>query len=526
MSPSEAAAIPLDIARTPQRARDKIKSLHELAAITAALKARGKSVVLAHGVFDLVHMGHVRHLEAAAAEGDVLIVTITPDEFVNKGPGRPVFTASLRAEMLAALGCTGWVGINEWPSAEQLLDLIKPNVYVKGSDYSNEEEDLTGKIRMEREAVERHGGRVVYTDDITFSSSSLINRHLNVFEPEVMEYLGGLDKETHLARALGALDRIKDMRVLLVGEAIIDEYLYAKPMGKSAKENIIASRYSGREVFAGGVIAAANHVADFVKDVEVVTILGERDSYQNLIRDTIRDNVTVHSLYRPGLPTIRKSRYVDPGHMRKLFEVYHFDDTPLNGVLEKQLCDMIGDRARDFDVVIVTDFGHGMMTPKAIRTTMDASPFLAVNAQSNSANHGYNMITRYNRADYVCIDAPEAQLATGDRFSDIEDVISGGLAHAIDCDRFVVTHGQNGCVTYKRNHGPRRVPAFTRQVVDTVGAGDAFLAVTSPVVAGGADMETAGFIGNAVGALKVGIVGHRQSVEKIPVQKYITTLLK
>jgi len=526
MTPRESAAIPLDIARTPQRARDKIKSIRDLAAIASALKARGKTIVLAHGVFDLVHMGHVRHLEAAAAEGDVLIVTITPDEFVNKGPGRPVFTGDLRAEMLAALECTSWIGINEWPSAEQLLELIRPDVYVKGSDYSNEGEDLTGKIRMEREAVERHGGRVLYTDDITFSSSSLINRHLNVFDPAVMEYLGGVDKEAQMEQALGAIDQIKDMRVLLVGEAIIDEYLYAKPMGKSAKENIIASRYSGREVFAGGVIAAANHVADFVKDVEVVTILGERESYQSLIRDTIRDNVTIHSLYRPGLPTIRKSRYVDPGHMNKLFEVYHFDDTPLNGAVEKQLCDMIGDRAKDFDVVIVADFGHGMMTPRAIRTTTEKSRFLAVNAQSNSANLGYNMVTRYNRADYVCIDAPEAQLATGDRFSDVEDVIANGLAHAIDCDRFVVTHGQHGCITYDRARGTRRVPAFTQQVVDTVGAGDAFLSVTSPVVAAGTDMEVAGFIGNAVGALKVGIVGHRQSVEKVPVQKYITTLLK
>ena len=301
MTPSESAAIPLDIARTPQRARDKIKSIRDLAAIASALKSRGKTIVLAHGVFDLVHMGHVRHLEAAAAEGDVLIVTITPDEFVNKGPGRPVFTGDL------ARGNAGGAGLHRlgWyqrvgRSAEQMLDLIQPDVYVKGSDYTNEGEDLTGKIRMEREAVERHGGRVLYTDDITFSSSSLINRHLNVFDPAVMAYLNGLDKEAQLERALGAMDQIKDMRVLLVGEAIIDEYLYAKPMGKSAKENIIASRYSGREVFAGGVIAAANHVADFVQDVEVVTILGERESYQSLIRDTIRDNVTIHSLVPAG----------------------------------------------------------------------------------------------------------------------------------------------------------------------------------------------------------------------------------
>jgi sugar/nucleoside kinase (ribokinase family) len=114
----------------------------------------------------------------------------------------------------------------------------------------------------------------------------------------------------------------------------------------------------------------------------------------------------------------------------------------------------------------------------------------------------------------------------GDRFSDIADLIATDLRGAIDCRNFAVTQGERGCVVYSPSTGVRRVPAFTRQVVDTVGAGDAFLAVTSPIVAAGTNMEVAGFIGNAVGALKVGIVGHRQSVEKIPVKKYITTLLK
>lgn len=511
---------------TATRARDKIKSLREIGAISKEAQEQGRSVVLAHGVFDLVHLGHIRHLEAAEKEGDVLIVSVTPDRFVNKGPGRPVFGDPLRAEMLAALECVDWVTISDWPSAEELITLVKPNVYIKGPDYSNEGDDITGKIGAERAAVERFGGSIVTTDDITFSSSSLINRNLNVFDPEVMEYLGGLNKEQFLQTALGAIDGIADMRVLLVGEAIIDEYQYAKPMGKSAKESIIASRFQGREVFAGGVIAAANHVADFCREVEVITILGEQDSYQDLIRDTVRPNVKVHALFRRGVPTIRKCRFVEPGHMRKLFEVYFFEDEPVAGNMEKQLTDMIGDKARDVDLVIVTDFGHGMMTDKTINTVTESAKFLAVNAQSNSANLGYNLITRYPRADYVCIDAPEAQLAMGDRFSDIADLIATELRGAIDCRNFVVTHGERGCVVYSPATGVRRVPAFTRQVVDTVGAGDAFLAVTSPVVAAGANMEVTGFIGNTVGALKVGIVGHRQSVEKIPVKKYITTLLK
>ena len=100
------------------------------------------------------------------------------------------------------------------------------------------------------------------------------------------------------------------------------------------------------------------------------------------------------------------------------------------------------------------------------------------------------------------------------------------MREAIECDRIIITHGQHGCCTFGLEDGLAKVPAFTQRVVDTVGAGDAFLSVTSPLVAAGVNMETVGVVGNAVGAMKVGIVGHRESVEKIPLVKFLTALLK
>lgn len=508
------------------RGRDKVRTIEEIAAVANEARSTGRRIVLAHGVFDLVHMGHVRHLEAAHEEGDVLVVSVTPDRFVNKGPGCPVFGERLRAEMLGALHCVDHVVVNQWPTAEETIGLVRPGAYVKGPDYRNESEDLTGKIADERAAVERVGGRVVYTDDMTFSSSTLLNQHFARFEPEAQGFLDALRKRDGLARTLSAIDAIKDLRVLLVGEAIIDEYLYAKAMGKAAKENIIASRFSGREVFAGGVIAAANHVAGFCAYVEVVTTLGTQDSYETAIRESLKPNVTVNFLCHGGVPTTRKTRFVEPSHMRKLFEVYFFDDAPLPPMLDRQLCDAIDDTAARCDMAIVTDFGHGMMTPKAIATITDAARFLAVNAQTNSANQGYNLITLYERADYVCIDSPEARLAASDRFSPLEQVIANKLQPAIACDTFAITDGERGCLTYSPAESMGRVPASTRQVVDTVGAGDAFLAVTAPLVASGAPIELVGTIGNAVGAMKVGIVGHRQSIERIALLKYLAALLK
>jgi len=171
------------------RPLDKLRSIDELSAITREAQATGATVVLAHGTFDLIHIGHLRHLRQARAEGSMLLVTITADAFVTKGPGRPVFSERMRAEMLAALECVDFVGIQHAPKAIDAIRTIRPDVYAKGSDYKNPDDDVTGGIVEERNAVEAHGGRIAFTEDVTFSSSSLINRHLSVFDPTLDEFL-------------------------------------------------------------------------------------------------------------------------------------------------------------------------------------------------------------------------------------------------------------------------------------------------------------------------------------------------
>lgn len=507
-------------------ARDKIKTISELAQTVRQLQSEGKKVVLAHGVYDLVHLGHVRHLEQARSEGDILIVTTTADKYVNKGPGRPIFTEQLRAEMLAALGYVDWVGINYAPDASNILESLRPDVYVKGSDYENPDEDITGKIREERNTVEKHGGRIVFTKDITFSSSSLINQYMDVLDPQLREYLAEARARGIEEQILDALVKASELRVLVVGDAIIDEYHYVNTMGKSAKEHMIATRYESSERFAGGVFAAANHIASFCKEVEILTMLGSDDSQEDFIRAHLAENVRLTPIMRENTPTTRKSRFIDAGYIRKLFEVYYFDDSPPPHHVREEICNTIAERADDFDLVVVTDFGHGMLDDDAIDALGKQARFLAVNTQTNSANHGYNMITRYPRANFICVDTPEAQLAANDKFSSVEEIVVNKLMKQIDCESFVVTHGKHGCIMFSKDGNFMRIPAFTKTVVDTVGAGDAFFAVGAPLAALGAPLEVVSFVGNAAGAMKVGIVGHRRWIEKVPLIKYVTTLLK
>ena len=508
------------------RKSSKIKLIEDLATACANLRAQGKSIALAHGTFDLLHLGHVRHLREAKQGSDILVVTLTTDEFVNKGPGRPVFTGPQRAEMLAALDFIDLVAINHAPTAEPAIHAIRPNVYVKGSDYVDADKDVTGKIVDEQHAVEAYGGRIRFTDDVTFSSSELINRHLGVFDPHVQTYLEQVRESPGLDALIDLVNRAADMRVLMIGEVILDEYQYVLPSGQPSKENIIATRYEDTELFAGGVIASANHAAGFCGQVDVITSIGAEDRREDVIDACLHDNVSLKPLYRPGCPTTRKLRYVDPSYLGKLFEVQFIDDHPLPEARRRELNEMLIDLAPGYDAILVNDFGHGLITGDTVDTICGLDSFIAVNAQTNSANRGYNLISKYPRADYICIDAPEARLAAEDRFSDLETIASRSLPARIDCGKIILTHGRHGCATFESGVGSRTIPALTQTVVDTMGAGDAFFAVTALLAKAGGRVVDLGLIGNMVGALKVGIVGHRKSIDKVSVIKALTGALK
>ncbi|MBI3106792.1 MAG: adenylyltransferase/cytidyltransferase family protein [Candidatus Rokubacteria bacterium] len=503
----------------------KIKSVDDLAADLDALRAQGKRVVQCHGVFDLLHPGHIRHFEAARAEGDVLVVTVTPDRFVNKGPGRPVFNQRLRAESIAALQSVDYVAIDEWPTAVEAIRRLKPAVYVKGSDYADAGDDLTGKIVDERQAVEEHGGRIHFTAEITFSSSGLLNVHFDVYPEEAQSFLREFRQRHSADEVIGLLRDLKGLRVLVIGDAIIDEYHYVQSLGKSPKELLVTTRYLREEQFAGGILACANHVAGFCDRVDLVTCLGTRDSREGFIRSHLKGNVSPTFFYRDDTGTVVKRRYVEQAFLSKMFEVSFLDDTDLPEPVGREVERHVARVASGYDLVLVADYGHGFLGRDLIRLLGSEARYLAVNAQTNSANAGYNLVSKYPRADYVCIDEPEVRLAAQDRRTDLEQIMRV-LAKDLTCRRISITQGHKGCIAYAEHEGFHHVPVLSREIVDRIGAGDAYLSVTAPCAAAGYPADVIGFIGNAVGALAVRIIGNRTPVEPVPLFKFITALLK
>jgi bifunctional ADP-heptose synthase (sugar kinase/adenylyltransferase) len=178
-----------------------------------------------------------------------------------------------------------------------------------------------------------------------------------------------------------------------------------------------------------------------------------------------------------------------------------------------------------YDAVIIADYGHGLMTERILRLVCEKARFLAVNTQVNAGNRGFNLISKYPRADFVSLGEPEVRLDARQMNADLK-ALTETLAGKIGTKSLLVTRGSSGCYIHDRDKGLFHVPAFAIRVVDRVGAGDAVLGITAPCAASGVPPQALGFIANVVGAEACTIMGHRSSIEPTGLFRHITSLMK
>ena len=179
---------------------------------------------------------------------------------------------------------------------------------------------------------------------------------------------------------------------------------------------------------------------------------------------------------------------------------------------------------KNYDMVMIADFGHGLISPNIIQFLEKSGKYLSVNAQTNSNNYGFNYITKYSRANYISIDEKELRLPFGDNYGDVEHLIEKlkSITHA---DLIQITLGQEGSVIYYDSKFTK-APAFASAVKDSVGAGDAVLSVTALCALKKVAPEIIAFVGNCVGSLAVEIIGNEHPVYKKDLTKFIKHLLK
>ena len=505
----------------PPPASDKVLAFPALAERLAA-RSPGQRLVLCHGDFEVLHAGHVRFLEEARTLGEVLAVTLTPDRLISHVPGLPRFDGSQRALALAALAMVDFVAVDEAGDAAGTIRQLRPEVFVRGP-----REGAAGRDR-EREAAAEVGARLTILRSETKGPVVAFQNPLSAYSPEVGEFLEDFSSRHSPASVNRWLEGGRGLKVLVVGEAIIDEYHYVETMGKSGKEPILATRYLRTESFAGGILAVANNVSAFVDQVDMLTVLGRQDGKPDptelFIRQQLNRKVRPIFLYQDEAPTIVKRRFVESYPLQKLFEVYLLKHMEEQSPLADELCNTLDGIVQDYDVVLVTDYGHGMIVPQAVEILCEKAKFLAVNTQTNADNQGYNTISKYRRADFVSLSEKELRLEVRSRRRETASIMEE-VAGKMGCGTLLATRGQTGNLLWNRSEGFSRSPSLSNRILDRVGAGDAVFSATTICVAQGAPVEVVGFIGNIVGAHAVATVGHRTFLDAELLAQHISAIL-
>jgi len=503
----------------------KICTTTEIAGVVSKIRENGKTIALCHGVFDLLHPGHFQHFKEASDLADVLVVSITADAFVNKGPGRPLFTQETRTETLSSLEMIDYVIISEQATAEQIINLIKPDYFVKGSEYSSPEEDVTGMIIKERTATENYGGILYFTGGITSSSSLLINKFYTSIDSQTQNWLSKFKETNGYESVLESLEKISNLKVLILGETIIDQYTFCTALAKSSKDPILAFHQHETNYFPGGVLAIANSSSGWSLQTKVITFSGLNDQILRTFDNKINSKIDCEYVIANDRPTILKHRYVDAASGVRVFEYYNFSELELSSETTNKVLTAISAQIGNFDLVIAADYGHGYFSKSIISLIESKSLFLAINTQANAGNRGFNTITKYSKVDLISINGSELQLELRDRNPDYIQIVPK-IIQEKNASFAVVTLGGEGLLVFDDKGNYEKVPAFATKIVDKVGAGDSVFIIASLLARVDAPLKVIGFLANLVAAHEVSQLGHQKSLERSDLLKHAKSILK
>ena len=442
------------------------------------VKKNKKKIVLCHGVFDLFHVGHLNHIDEAKKLGDILIVSITSDRYVNKGPGRPFYNLKQRMQVLSSIKNIDYVIASDSPNSVDIIKKIKPDIYFKGPDYLNTKDDFTGFIKKEINEVKKNKGKIIYGTGQTFSSSEVLNK-ISDFNDVQKKIIYDI-KKNHSFNSISneIFKKIKKLKILVIGEMIIDRFIFCSALGKSGKESILNLEKNSEKDFIGGVGAIGNNASNFAKKIDIITCLGGHNDKKNFILKGIEKNINLDFIIKKFSPTIIKSKIIDVSTNSKLLGMYDFNDSNLSPNEESLLFKKIKKNIKNYDVVIVSDYGHGLISQK-IANFLSKRKNVIVNTQLNSANLGYHTIGKYKKTNWAIINEVELRHELRDRYDGIKNLMVK-LSKKLQIKNLIVTCGKKG--SYYFNSKSRKFiycPAFAKKIVDKIGSGDSFMAIFS-----------------------------------------------
>jgi rfaE bifunctional protein kinase chain/domain/rfaE bifunctional protein nucleotidyltransferase chain/domain len=505
--------------------KNKILDLKSLKKIRQKFIA--KKIVLCHGVFDLLHIGHINYFKSSKKYGNILVVSVTSDNFVNKGPGRPVFSINNRLKFLQEIDCVDYIYSSNDLTAEKVIKNLKPNFYCKGNDYSIAQAKNDVNLKKEIKALKAFKGKFKVIKEINFSSSKFINDNdLQNFNQDCKDYINLIRRKYNLDQIIQNLDIIKKKSVLVIGETVIDRYIITETVGKSGKEPMLVLKPINEIKFLGGSGYIANLCSGFVKDIKIISFLGKKNSEKKFVLKNLNKNIKHKFLLKKNSPTINKLRYLDGYKKTKIVGVYDLNDDLISKNEERKFYNILKQNINKFDLIIVADYGHGIITKKIRKLILKNGNKIFLNTQLNSFNRGYHTVFKYKKMNTLVMNEGELRYELRDRNSNISNLVKN-LSKKISVKNIIVTRGANGAtlVESKKNN-TIFCPAFNQKNIDTIGAGDTFFALCSLLIGSKIDNRISMLMGSIAASFSIDQLSKKLTFNNKILKRYLTHMFK
>ena len=477
--------------------RHKIKTAEELARLIGP-RPRPKTVIMCHGVFDIVHPGHLRHLMYAKEKADILVASVTADVHITKADHRPYVPQELRAQNLAALELVDYVIIDSNPTPIANIRQLQPDYFAKGYEYMAE--GIPTKTQEEINALDEYGGEVVFTPgDVVYSSSKLIE--LQAPKIAIEKLLSLMDSEGIDFGDLRKTARnLSGVRVHVVGDTIVDGYSTCTLLGGAAKSPTFSVKLERTDRFTGGAAIVARHMRSAGADVSFSTVLGD-DALRDFVQTELENaGVRCDAVIDRTRPTTYKERFIADGY--KLLQVDRVDNRPMSEKVLRAICESL--RGCSSDIAVMSDFRHGIFNHDSTGRIVSAIPSGTLRVADSQVSSRWGNILDFSDFDLLTPNEREARFALGDQDTIVRP-LALKLFRQARCRNLILKLGERGTITYRRP-GPEPRDFFTvdslvDRLVDPIGAGDALLAYATLTLATTGNIVIASILGSIAAAV-------------------------
>lgn len=458
-------------------------------------RPRKKKVILCHGNFDVVHPGHVRHLTYAKSKSDILIVSITADAFIQKGMYRPFVPENIRAMNLAAFEMVDYVIIDHNYKPLKNLEILKPDLFAKGFDYS--EGNLTPATLEEMKIVESYGGQMIFTPgDVIYSSTKL----LNLSQPKIENYkLLDLMKRNNITfnYLKNTISRFNKLTVHVVGDTIIDSYTRTALIGGNTKTPTPSVLYQEKNNYLGGAGIVSAHLRSAGAKVNFTTILGDDDLKTFAIQELNKLKIKTNVIIDKTRPTTNKNTILCNTY--KMLKIDKVDNQPISEKYLKKINSFI--KKTKCDAVIFSDFRHGIFNKTSISEMSNSIPKKILKVADSQVATRWGNITDFKNFDLITPNEKEARFSLADQDSSIS-VLTRELVKKTNFKNLILKLGERGLVAVGSGIQTTAInlPSFANKVVDSTGTGDALLSYATLSLLSSKSLVIASILGSIAAA--------------------------